>query len=142
MMASMKDIRALRAFLLLPGLVLASLVRLPQAQKPPVSQKPEQVAFSPITAEELIAFCKDVDSAGHTQDAITCLTYIAGFVDGYNIAMAKFNKEIQSQFCPPADVTRTQMAKVIVKYGADHPNYLWAGAPLFTVMALKDALSL
>jgi hypothetical protein len=31
------------------------------------------------------------------------------------------------------------MAKVLVKFAADHPNYLWTKAPLFTAMSLKDA---
>jgi hypothetical protein len=39
----------------------------------------------------------------------------------------------------PEEVTRQQMAKVIVKYGADHPNLLWIGGALFTAATLKDA---
>jgi hypothetical protein len=63
-----------------------------------VAQKPQHVAFTPITAEELIASCKDVDADANSKFAEVCLTYIAGFTDGYNIAMARFNKEKQSAF--------------------------------------------
>jgi hypothetical protein len=103
------------------------------------AQKPQQVTFSPVTAEELVGLCKSVDANAQSDAAALCLTYISGFTDGYSVAMARFNHEKQSAFCPPQEVTRQQMAKVLVKYGGDHPNQLWTGGALFTAIALKDA---
>ncbi len=109
-----------------------------QAQQTP-AQKPQTVAFTPLEADALIALCKGAETDASSSGSMTCLSYIGGFTDGYNVAMARFNHEKQSAFCPPPEVTRQQMAKVIVKYGADHPNLLWSGAALFTALALKDA---
>lgn len=110
------------------------------AQKTQVpTQKPQQVSFSAITAEDLIGLCKGVQADGSSTSSTACLSYIAGFTDGYGVAMARFNHEKQSAFCQPQEVTRQQIAKVIVKYGDDHPNLLWTGGALFTALALKDA---
>jgi len=103
------------------------------------AQKPQQVTFSSITSEELIGLCKTVEGTAQSDTSLLCLTYISAFTDGYNVAMARFNKEKQAGFCPPQEVTRQQMAKVIVKYGTDHPNQLWVGGALFTALAFKDA---
>ena len=110
-----------------------------RAQKAQFAQKPQEVTFSQLSAQDLIGLCKPVDAGVHSDLSQLCLMYLTGFTDGYNIAMARFNHEKQSAFCPPNEVTREQMAKVIVKYGADHPNLLWAGAPLFVAASLKDS---
>lgn len=121
---------------------VVGLIHGQQAQAPALP--PQNVGFSPLTAEGLISLCKDAD-ANLPSDAnppsltgMTCLSYIGGFRDGFGVAMAKFNHEKQSLFCTPPEVTNAQIAKVVVKYGADHPNQLWTGAALFTALALKD----
>lgn len=67
-----------------------------QASAP--AQKPQLVSFTSIGAEELIAGCKDVGADSPSTAAMTCLSYIAGFTDGFGIAMARFNHEKQSAF--------------------------------------------
>jgi len=115
------------------------------AQKPQVNQpsavllKPQEVTFSQLNAEALVGLCRDVETDMNSPGSKLCLFYLTGFGDGYAMAMLKFNHEKQSGFCPPQEVTRPQMAKVIVKYGADHPNELWINSALFTATALKDA---
>lgn len=122
-------------------LVVSSLCVPAQTAKSPQTpaMKPQQVVFTPLEAESLIAACKGVDANPSTASSMSCLSYISGFTDGWGVAMARFNHENQSAFCPAPEVTRPQMAKVIVKYGDDHPNLLWSGAALFTALALKDA---
>jgi hypothetical protein len=45
----------------------------------------------------------------------------------------------QTYFCPVQEVTTTQMAKVVVKYGNDHPEKLWMRASMLTLFALRGA---
>jgi hypothetical protein len=83
--------------ILLLSLVLISIAVDAQAPQR-VAQKPRTVTFSPISADDLIKWCKDVDEESPNTNTVTCLSYIGGFTDGYNIAMAKFNNEKQAQF--------------------------------------------
>lgn len=103
------------------------------------AQKPHEVTFRQLSGENLVDLCKSVDIDAHAQASTQCLFYIGGFNDGFNMAMLRFNNSKQAQFCPPDEVTPTQVAKVIVKYGADHPDKLWLNAALFTSVTLQDA---
>jgi hypothetical protein len=135
----------MRPFLCLFVVIVLTLIGAGQKQQTPSgkpqmpAQKPQLVAFLPLKGEGLTTLCKEVETDASSSDSTICLSYLGGFTDGYGVAMARFNHEKQSAFCPPLEVTRQQMARVIVKYGADHPNLLWTGAGLFTAIALKDA---
>jgi hypothetical protein len=112
------------------------------AQNPP--QKPQRVIFwSPMSGEELVDKCKDAGSeepaAGTEVQSLQCLVYISGFTDGYGAALIGFNNNKQAAFCPPEQVSLTQMARVLVKFGKDHPEKLWMRAYTVTLLALKDA---
>ena len=99
------------------------------------AQTPQRVFFHIVTGEYLVNLCKvaELDSRD------PCLNYIAGFTDGYATGMIVFNNSQQARFCPSREVTPFEMAKVLVKYGNDHPEDLSTRAALFTAYALKDA---
>jgi hypothetical protein len=104
-----------------------------------VAERPREVLFSQLTGEQLVDLCKHAERETLDSESLECQMYLAGFRDGYNIAMYIFNDQKQSRFCPPDAVTVSQMAKVVVKYGNDHPQDLWLRAGLFTITALKEA---
>ena len=120
--------------------ILAALAVGASAQTPTrVAQKPKEVTFRQFSGDDLVKLCEIAGADEHALTARMCLMYIAGFTDGFNIGMLKFNNQKQANFCPPDEVTPDQMAKVIVKYGSDHPEQLWVTAALFSAAALRDA---
>jgi hypothetical protein len=125
-------------------LLLAALVIFlsgTEAQNLP--RKPQEVVFwSPLSGEDLVRKCKLVDSESDSptkQDGLQCLVYISGFTDGYGAALIPFHHNKQAAFCPPDGVNLGQMAKIVVKFGTDHPEDLWMKAPSFTLQALSNA---
>ena len=102
------------------------------------AQSNSEVTFRPFSAEDLIKICKNADDSSSKTGSM-CLMYLGGFTDGHNLALLKFNKKQPDTFCPPIEVTPSQMASVIVKYGIDHPELLWLRAALFSATALKAA---
>jgi hypothetical protein len=65
--------------------------------------------------------------------------YLRGFTDGFGAALIGLNDSKQVAFCPPKEVTVSQMAKVVVKFGNDHPEKLSMPAFLFTLVTLREA---
>jgi hypothetical protein len=133
----MKKIASLALLAYLTPLLVAQKERPQLSQTPALN--PQEVTFSQLTGDGLVRFCKGVDADENSSGSLMCEFYLTGFGDGFGMAMLKFNKEKQSQFCIPEEVTKPILAKVIVKFGADHPNYLALPSGLFTAMALKDA---
>lgn len=88
-----------------------------------------------MTAEDLVGLCKHVETEEHSEPSMACLMYISGVEDGFSMSLLKYNGDKQTVFCPPDGVTRTQIAKVIVKFGNDHPNQLLTRAAVFTLVA-------
>ena len=129
----------MKSILFCAALLVVALTIMQGQQTHTPALPPDDVAFSSLSAEDLVQACKDASANPVSASGTMCLTYVAGFKDGFGIAMAKFNHQKQSGFCPPPEVTTSQAAKVIVKFAADHPNLLWSGAALFTAIALKDA---
>jgi hypothetical protein len=129
----------MKAAIAISGIVLISTLFAVGQKVPAPALPPQQVTFRTLGAEDLISLCKKVEVDAKSWESMACLSYISGFTDGYGMALARFNHEMQSVFCLASAVTPQQMAKVIVKYGADHPNQLWLGAALFTAASLKDA---
>lgn len=124
--------------LMLGLLAMAALAA--EAQTPQrVMQKPQEAGFTTLTSEDLVKLCKDADPDGHDRDSAMCLMYIVGFEDGYSVGLVLFNNKEQVGFCLPPGVTTWQMAKVVEKYGNDHPENLWLNAGVFIALALKDA---
>jgi hypothetical protein len=128
----MKMIRLLAA---LAALSIAATAQTPTR----VAQKPQEVTFRNFSGDDLVKLCENGSADEHTLTNRMCLMYVSGFTDGYNVAMLKFNNQMQANFCPPNEVTPDEMAKVIVRYGSAHPEQLKFPAALFLPTALKDA---
>ena len=52
-------------------------------------------------------------------DALRCLHYVAGFLDGYDVASAV--EKGKPFLCLPHDSNISQMVRVVVKWLRDHP---------------------
>jgi len=66
-----------------------------------------------------------------------CGSYIEGVVD--TISAVKIKHPTDVFFCVPEKATEEQFARVIVKYGDDHPEKLHLSAVVFVVNALSSA---
>jgi hypothetical protein len=82
-------------------------------------------------AETLVNDCVAVDRMdpqthqGPAKDAQSiqyCFGYVLGFVDTYAILSPSLR--FTGNICIPDNVSVTQLAKVVAKYGADHPEEL------------------
>lgn len=128
-----------------PALLLFLLLLPVSAQ-----QSEPHVFFRKGTFEGLADSCKKVDSIhdgvmpGENQaGAAICLGFINGVVDGITFADAAKSggnlKTLQRTLCVPENASGAQLAKVVVKYGADHPEELHQPAAIEVVFAFKAA---
>jgi hypothetical protein len=70
----------------------------------------------------------------------TCMGFIAGVLDRDTIATTdETGHPAGRNFCVPAEASTTQLAKVVVKYGDDHPQQLHLPAVVIVLLAMKDA---
>jgi Rap1a immunity proteins len=99
-------------------------------------------------AEYLVEQCKDFDKVnpdGKTvqlRDApavMMCFGYISGIVDVGDFDHAVLPNNPSRGWCMPEGVSNSQLAKVIVKYGNDHPEELHLPAVLLVENALIKA---
>ncbi len=115
--------------------ILAAFAVTAQAQTAPV------LSYSGFSGEDIINRCGTMPAKDQQLGAAVevfrteCLAYIRGFLDGYSVAA----NSKDAAFCLPDGVSPGQMAKVIIKFGADHPEKLWMKANEFTLLALKGA---
>jgi hypothetical protein len=65
-----------------------------------------------------------------------CSSYLVGALDMMDSLEA--TTEIVDLACVPADVNADQMAKVVVKYGMDHPEDLHLQATAFAIKSLLE----
>ncbi len=95
-------------------------------------------------AEGLVRDCKGVENMDldkltvPAKDATgigLCLGYIAGISDIDKLEAVVHD----NRMCVPDDASGTQLAKVIVKYGDDHPEELNEPGAIFVLLALKNA---
>jgi hypothetical protein len=103
------------------------------------------------TAENLVNECKaveNIDLATSTAPAkdvnkvSICLGVVAGILDFERIWFAAANVAAgkpAAHFCVPDSVSATQAAKVVVKYGNDHPAELNLPAVMIVISAMKEA---
>ena len=95
-------------------------------------------------AESLVHECKGVENvdldkmtvpAKDSMGVGLCLGYIAGISDVDKVdAVAK-----QNRLCVPDNASGAQLAKMIVKYGDDHPEELNEPGVMFVISAMKKA---
>jgi len=103
------------------------------------------------TAERLVAACKKVENLDANNmaapskehyDIGLCSGFIMGVIDAETYRAEVFRsfgqKDVHPAECIPNAATVTQLAKVIVKYGEDHPNELHTAAIDFVHGALMS----
>ena len=92
-------------------------------------------------------WCKSVENVNldtktvPVKDAVNvgrCLGFISGVVD-LNTMDEDILKKASHAWCVPAGVTETQLAKVVVKYGNDHPEELHFPGVMIVASALVVA---
>jgi hypothetical protein len=92
---------------------------------------------------ELVEQCREVvkvqrkEAAADASAAGQCLSFVAGVIDGGQFA-AKGNRQL-FPICFPPDVDGFQLAKIVVKYGDDHPEKLNNGGTYIVMNSLRDA---
>ena len=89
---------------------------------------------SPMTGDD---FTKDCSTSSAPTLQILCSSYLVGALDMLDSLEA--TTDIPNLTCVPPDVTGQQMAKVIVKYGTDHPEQLHQQGSAFVLKAFGDA---
>jgi Rap1a immunity proteins len=103
--------------------------------------------FHYSNAETLVRQCKAVENVDldrkqvplkDAMDVGTCLGFISGVVDLNTMDLDILKKPIHA-WCVPDGVTATQLAKVVVKYGNDHPGELHFPGVIVVVSALVGA---
>lgn len=90
------------------------------------SQEASSVYIHGGNAEALVNNCAAVDKM-LPKDApglSYCFGYILGVVDMHNALNAVLSNPRDNTYCMPDSATATQLAKVVVKYGNDHPEEL------------------
>jgi hypothetical protein len=98
-------------------------------------------------AEELVADC----AAANQMDAVKktlpadkvsglsyCMGYLTGMVDLYAVVINQA-QDGRANFCVPNGASSTQLAKVVAKYGNDHPERLNEAGMVVTVDAFIQA---
>lgn len=98
-------------------------------------------AFGP-SGEDLVEHCRQVvklmkGEEGNDGDARACLSYLYGFADGGQLGAKGDHKLFP--VCFPDGVDGGQMAKIVVKYGDDHPEKLHNGGMAIVFLALREA---
>jgi hypothetical protein len=91
---------------------------------------------------ELVENCREVTKVQRKEEADAlgaqaCISYIAGVVDGGQFA-ARGERRL-FPVCFPPGVDGNQMAKIVVKFGDDHPEKLNNGGTWIVINALRSA---
>jgi hypothetical protein len=113
--------------------------------------KPDDVAFTAhfqySNAETLVRQCKAVENIDldtkrvpvkDASDVGLCMGFISGLVDLDTMNSGILKRRING-WCVPDNATSTQLAKVIVKYGNDHPQELHLPSVVVVANALLAA---
>jgi hypothetical protein len=101
-----------------------------------------QITLFGNSADALVMNCRDAvrideEESGDANRRAACLQYIAGVFDGQSYSAGM--KGGKYPVCLDSEVTLTQMAKVIVKYGDEHPEKLHQTAIYLINAALESA---
>jgi Rap1a immunity proteins len=89
-------------------------------------------------AEALADECKFGISRQSSSELRECESYINGLMDG-QVWAGYCGKGFAKLPCIPLDVTTEQLARVVAKYGDDHPERLHEYAFEFVAEAIKAA---
>jgi hypothetical protein len=116
-------------------------------------QAEADINFRAGFGEQLVTSCRALDdverSVGSTlpmKDLLeqfkksgTCMGFIQGVIDSDTIAHTDKNGHPVGRLCAPAEASKRQLAKIVVKYGDDHPQQLHFPAAVIVLLAMKDA---
>lgn len=125
---------------LVAGIILFSIIGAAQQ----AARKPQQVHFTAVTAENLMEICKNAKQDDKDLNSQWCLSYLAGFLDGFSTGMAVVNSGQENAYCVSSlDMKPVQISKVVMRYGYSHPKdwhktTIGSGA-ILVVSALHDA---
>jgi Rap1a immunity proteins len=114
-------------------------------------EKPDDVAFTAHfhypNSESFVQQCKAVENIDletkrvplkDASDVGLCMGFISGVID-LDTMDSGILKHPTHEWCVPDNATTTQLAKVIVKYGNDHPEDLHLPGVLVVAKALVAA---
>jgi hypothetical protein len=94
-------------------------------------------------AEELVADCAAVNQMDNVKKTVPaekvsglsyCMGYLTGIVDLYAVVITQAH-DTRANFCVPNGASSTQLAKVVAKYGNDHPEELNKGGVAVAIEA-------
>jgi Rap1a immunity proteins len=106
----------------------------------------QPAAAAAFTGADLLGRCeaaeKSMDggnvSAKESLDAMWCMGYISGLLDGFGIGDYRIGEEKAA--CPPEDgVTRIQALKVVNKWLREHPDAMQKSGRRGAILALTSA---
>lgn len=106
----------------------------------------EGVAVRGGSAETLLNDCSAVNQMDPQTNAVPakdvqriqfCFGYVLGVIDMHSIMAAGSGRVKDTNYCIPANASWPQLAKVVVKYGNDHPEVLNQAA----LILISDAFS-
>lgn len=112
------------------------------------SQQEPMIALHGGAAEAFLDSCSAVERVDfQTNQAVPkdamavsyCYGYILGIWDTREVMNAIVPDYLKSPFCIPNNATPSQLAKVVLKYGKDHPEELNQAANLVVNNALRQA---
>lgn len=100
---------------------------------------------STMNAEELIRVCRPIldvtaeETLPYTQlnQAGFCMGYVQGISDG--LAYSEATTQSKKTVCMPMHVTASQIARVVLRYGDEHPEKLHWPSTDFTIESLRNA---
>ncbi|MGB8581634.1 MAG: Rap1a/Tai family immunity protein [Candidatus Sulfotelmatobacter sp.] len=118
-----------------------------------VGQAEPDINFRAGFGEQLVTSCRAIgevtNSVGRstpTTDLLedfhkagTCMGFIQGVIDSDTIAHTDKNGHPVGRLCVPAEASERQLAKIVVKYGDDHPQQLHFPAAVIVLLAMKEA---
>lgn len=118
----------------LPGLMMLTLCLLSDSNGFPQVHDDIKLTgyYRSGSAETLVHHCKSVENANLDANTIPikdagdlgyCFGFISGIVD-LNAMDEDILKKPSHAWCIPSSVSPTQLAKVVLKYGNDHPEEL------------------
>ena len=79
-------------------------------------------------------------SAEEAVQGLQCMSYLQGFLDGYELAAHTFESQYKRVMCPPkGGIENEQAARIVVEYLREHPEELHATDRVLVFIALARA---
>ncbi len=127
-------------------LALFCSVRSLLAQSSTKDDNSKEMTYYGDTASLLLDECRFIDLTDRPPDHLVrfhserCVRYIAGVIDGVEAANAVSSRNIF--FCvpdTPVGPSERELAKVVIKFGDDHPEFMHKSAIVLVVQSLARA---